>query len=111
MNQMTPFDWEKVHSNWEESLVSQLINEPRSEEEFKRQYLHEPIVESKDTFTKDHLGTVGNGSPKAKFYLTESSMSGDFGFWCPKAAIVSESETQVEIANWCNIKVIEYNRY
>lgn len=58
---------------------------------------------------KNHLGKI-KSTPKANFYLTESSISGDYGFWCPKSAIAYENNFIVEIHNWCNIKIIEYKR-
>ena len=62
--------------------------------------------------TKSHkyLGKIGRGTPKAQFFLTENGIAGEFGFWCPRSAIVSDDGMYVNVAEWCNITVIEYNR-
>jgi len=102
---MTQQDWDNLHQEWLESFRTS-HSTPSEEYESK----HQRQLESSGTIYK-YLRKVGRGTPKAQFFLTEDGIAGDFGFWCPKSAIVSVSEDEVEVANWCKIKVIEYNRY
>jgi len=103
-SQMTQQDWENLHQEWLESFRTSHTTPG----EFKHQYQYEPKV---DTTGYKFLRKIGRGTPKAQFFLTEDGIAGDFGFWCPKSAIVSVSEDEVKVASWCKIKVIEYNRY
>lgn len=101
-SQMTQQDWDNLHQEWLESFRT---THPTSGE-FKQQYQGEPKADT--TTTYKFLRKIG--TPKAQFFLTEDGIAGDFGFWCPKSAIVSVSEDEVKVASWCKIKVIEYIR-
>lgn len=95
-SQMTQQDWDNLNAEWLESYRNPPV-----------QRKSKPEV---DTTTYKFLRKIGRGTPKAQFFLTEDGIAGDFGFWCPKSAIVSVSEDEVEVASWCKIKVIEYIR-
>lgn len=66
----------------------------------------------KQTNTTAHkfLSKVGRGTAKAQLFLVEDGIAGDFGFWCPKSAIISIGDGEVRVASWCKIKIIEIFR-
>lgn len=101
-SKMTQQDWDNLHQEW---LGSFKTSAPNGKP--KRSY--QPRVNT--TITHKFIRKINMGTPKAHFFLTEHGLAGDFGFWCPKSAIVSIGEDRVEIHSWCKIKVIEYNRY
>lgn len=47
-------------------------------------------------------------SVKAKFFVTEDSMFGIYGFWCPKGIIDRESATHVDVPEWFEMKIVEF---
>ncbi len=97
-NQMNDQDWDNVLSEWKESLA--YLGEP------KPTINSEPI----DTYEVDYLFKKGKGTPKALFFVTRHDMTGTFGFWCPRSAIIEddESEKVLILANWCKLTEIEY---
>lgn len=99
-SRMTNTDWECVFQQWEESQAYLFADSP--------------IVEEPEGKCHNYLYEVGRGTPKARFFMTDDGIGGTYGFWCPKSVILGVGEEQgknyVRVADWCKIKVIEYNR-
>ena len=47
-------------------------------------------------------------SAKASFFITEDSISGIYGFWCPKKLIIKETFDKVILPKWFTVNIIEY---
>lgn len=96
MYTMTAKDWDNVIGEWK-SFYSGIdlplpVTEPKA-----RDYLY--------------LSKVGRGTPKAVFFLTKRENGKEYGFWCPRKAILQDDNKGcVKVAKWCKIKIIPYNR-
>lgn len=90
-------DWEKLTEEWL-SLYQGIDLPPTTPGEPKaRDYLY--------------LSKVGRGTPKAAFFLTKRENGQEYGFWCPRKAILQDDNKGcVKVAKWCKIKIIPYNR-
>lgn len=102
---MTQQDWDKCLEEWRESLGCTTQSEPPAPQQSR-----EPIKSGKDSKVYSFIRKV-RSTAKATFFLTEDGIAGDFGFWCPKSAILSTKKNEVEIAKWCKLKFIEYVEY
>lgn len=103
---MTQLDWDKCLEEWRESFGSTA----QTKESPAPQQSREPIASGKDSKVYSYIRKV-RSTAKATFFLTEDGIAGDFGFWCPKAAILQTKKNEVEIAKWCKLKFIEYVEY
>ena len=103
---MTKQDWDNYLAEWRESFNSTA----QTKEPPAPQQSREPIKSGKDSKVYSFIRKV-RSTAKATFFLTEGGIAGDFGFWCPKSAILSTKKNQVEIAKWCKLKFIEYVEY
>jgi hypothetical protein len=65
---------------------------------------------AKDSYRKDYLYKEGRGTSKAQFFMVSYGINGNYGFWCPRSAIISDTGKAVEIASWCKVTEIQYNR-
>ena len=99
---MTQQDWDNLRKEWLESFRT---SHPTPSEEYESKHQHQ--LESSGVLHK-YLRKVAGGTPKAKFFLTEDGIAGNFGFWCPKSAIISDNGSEVEVAEWCKITIVEY---
>lgn len=102
---MTEQDWESYLSEHSLSLVY----------EYKFKSKPVPVTQDKKPKTEKRTQSrifnykwIEKTTPKAKFYVTHETISEIHGFWCPKAAIISDGSMAVEIANWCEIKIINF---
>lgn len=102
---MTQQDWDNYLVEWYESFDSTTKVEPPAPQQSR-----EPIKSGKDSKVYSFIRKV-RSTAKATFFLTEQGIGGDFGFWCPKSAILSTQKNEVEIAKWCKLKFIEYVEY
>lgn len=92
---MTQQDWDNLYQDWSQS------------------YAKEPPTKSPkvDSYKQEYIRKIGRGTAKARFFLTSEGIDGEYGFWCPKSAIISDDGNELEIASWCKLKTIEYVRY
>lgn len=102
---MSQQDWDNYLAEWRESLGCTTQSEPPAPQQSR-----EPIAFGKDSKVYSFIRKV-RSTAKATFFLTEDGIAGDFGFWCPKSAILSTKKNEVEIAKWCKLKFIEYVEY
>ena len=51
---------------------------------------------------------VARTTRKAMFFITNSGIAGEFGFWCPRSAIIEETQDHVTVAKWVDIKNIQF---
>ena len=96
---MTPGDWYKVLSEWRDSQAC-LFSDNLEEGSF-------------DGNRFAYIYEVGKGTAKARFFMVDDGINGNYGFWCPKSAILGfggpEHEKYVVVARWCGIKIIEHS--
>lgn len=64
-----------------------------------------PPIEYANTYKFISLGCITH---KARFFITDNGIAGIFGFWVPKVGIAVQSENEVQVAKWVNIKIIEF---
>ncbi len=102
---MSQQDWDNYLAEWRESFNS--TTQPK---EPTPKQSREPIASGKDSKVYSYIRKV-RSTAKATFFLTEDGIAGNFGFWCPKAAILQTKKNEVEIAKWCKLKFIEYVEY
>ena len=46
-------------------------------------------------------------SMKARFFITENGIAGNFGFWIPKKCILNQSDISIEVPSWFKPKIIQ----
>ena len=102
---MTEIDWGIYLWEWEDSfrivepeLAAREISEPD----------HDPVQPRRGQQSLPII-RIERKSAKAKFFVTEDSMSGVYGFWCPKSMIDRESTTHVDVPDWFEMNIIEFN--
>ena len=108
--ELSPTDWSAYLDEWRESIQSSPDISAKNDKPYK------PLKERKKEARKNKKGRVITytfirilrQTPKAKFFVTNEGIGGTFGFWCPKAAISSETKDVVEVQDWCDITEIEF---
>tara|TARA_R110000744_G_scaffold111086_3_gene209302 strand:+ start:767 stop:1087 length:321 start_codon:yes stop_codon:yes gene_type:complete len=95
---MTEHDWAIYLTQWEGSFNNDIPAKSTVDHtpEPRRGQQSLPIIRK------------GRPSAKAHFFVTEDSMSGVYGFWCPKKLIDRESDTHVDVPDWFEMNVIEF---
>jgi hypothetical protein len=106
---MSDESWANWLAEWEESLEYLYGSSTQAKPPAPRQS-SEPIASGKDSKVYSFIRKV-RSTAKATFFLTEDGIAGDFGFWCPKSAILQTKKNEVEIAKWCKLKIIQYTEY
>lgn len=108
MQTMSKDQWENFLSEHDESL--DYLYKSITPSEFKPTTVNPPQAKSSDSKLNVYSYTekVGKGTEKAFFFMTQRSIDGDYGFWCPKSAIIRDTGSEVELESWCKIKIIEY---
>ena len=96
MAKMTEQDWDKCLGQWSLSLIGLQSDAPAP-----------APAPASNTKTIPYV-KKGRSSHKAQFYITEDSMSGDFGFWCPKRIINTEHEQYIIVPQWFDEKIVEF---
>tara|TARA_R110000764_G_scaffold60094_1_gene129246 strand:+ start:707 stop:1054 length:348 start_codon:yes stop_codon:yes gene_type:complete len=109
---MTEWDWGVHLSQWERSFNNGIPPTMKpvcksKETVFNIEPDHTP-VEPRQGQQSLPIIRIERRSAKAKFFVTEDSMSGVFGFWCPKGIIDRESSTNVDVPEWFEMKIVEF---
>lgn len=55
---------------------------------------------------------MGNGTAKARFFVTQDDHNGVFGYWCPRSVIMRVGKDAIYLQKDCGIslKIIRYKR-
>lgn len=94
-------DWQESQSQFESTSVTQ-----------DKQYIPAKGKEASNTTVIDYLYEIGEGTPKARFFCVDVDGKTERGSWVPRSAIINHNEEHhtLEVASWCNISVLTYNR-
>lgn len=116
-------DWKYVLDEWEDSIEF-LCDQMR--ESFKKKHKKESAsksissasAKSKDVKCVDVLYEIKKAATaKARFFIVNEGIEGQWGFWCPKSAIIEYKSQKVGsapvlvIKDWVTIHEIEWNEY
>ena len=103
---MTEQDWEAYMTEWESSFTP--INPDLMNYDISAEITKPEQPEARKGQQSVPYIRKGRSSAKAQFYITEDSMSGIYGFWCPKKVVDRESNTHVDIPDWFELKIVEF---
>ena len=105
---MTEQDWDIYIGEWELSLLC-----PRDVPLDRSPILDVPKNSTKKPAKEGDQDAmsyvrIGRSTAKAHFYITEESMSGTFGFWCPKSFKANTDNKSISLPKWMKTNIIEF---